>query len=416
MGVKVNRIEKEFILNKVNDNKSDIHIHGEKKEYIAKITNIEDEYLEVVSAQTDWQEFSEEEDLRVFFSYYGHVMTFNSSVINIDEHMRIKMPDIMYRNLQRKYERVAGSEEMSVSFIVNEQRIELNFPRSEEYEAIDELEFSDDWKTDDLGSLISQFRTKMQQEGVSDTIRMFREYEPKAAWELLVASTGKILYIPTFHSGIPADGAGLHPRILTHPYFQLIIDGHHFEKIDKDEFLQYLEEKKRAGTFSILCCPILYYEYTIGYIHLESERKIGKETLEYVFDFSRVLSYVLLHKGYFKDKKYRPYKYDTEIADISASGLLFSHASPDLKANLMLYADVELNLMIGQRKLKITSRVMRKYPEKDGIFYGLQFMDMQPEDFRFLFDYVYGRDFTADDEIKWEGGADAPEISFSEKD
>lgn len=414
MGVKVNRIEKEFILNTVNDKKMDINVHGDKKQYVARITNIDNDKLELVSAQTDWAEYYEGEELRVFFNYFGHVMTFNSKVVEIGDYLLIEMPDIMHRNLQRKFERVPAAENMSVNFVINEQRIELNFPKSEEFESIEELEFGDDWEKGDLTKLVSTFRVKMKEEEITDTIRMFREYTPTEAWELLVASTGKILYIPTFTSGVPADGADIHPRILTHPHFQLIIDGHHSETVNKDELLSFLEEKKQEGIFSLLCCPILYYEYVIGYINLESQRKIGKEILEYVFEFSRVLSYVLLHSGYFKDKKYKPYQYDAQIIDISASGILFAHSSPDLKNNLMLYSDLELQLIIGDRRLKINSRVMRKYPEDGMTFYGLQFMDIKPEDFRFLFDYVYGRAFSQDDEAKWEGGADAPEMTFEE--
>lgn len=414
MGVKVNRIEKEYVLNIVQEKKIGVLIHGHKKEYHAKIANIEDEYLELVSAQDDWKGFAELEEIRVFFTYFGHVMTFNSCVLAIGDYLRIKMPIVMYRNLQRKYERVPALDDMSVSFVINEQRIELDFPKSEEFEAIENLEYSDEWDTSSINKLVADFRERIEDDDISDTIKMFRENRPVEAWELLVSSTGKILYIPTFDTGIPGDGANIHPRILTHPYFQLIIDGHHFEKIDKDEFLQFLDEKKQEGVFSLLVCPILYYEYVIGYIYLESQRKISKDILEYVYEFSRVLSYLLLHNGYFKDKKYRPSQYDANIVDISASGIMFSHSSPDLKSNLMLYADLDLQLVIGDRRLSINSRVMRKFPQDNLTFYGLQFMDIKPEDFRFLFEYVYGRDFTSHDDSKWEGGADAPVITFDQ--
>ena len=414
MGIKINRIEKEFILNAVNDKKIDIHIHGNKIEITARIANVEENYIELVSARDNWDEFYAGEEIRAFFGYFGHVMTFPAKVMEISENMKISVPKSMYRNLQRKYERVPKPQNINVSFIINDQRIELNFPKSEEYEAIEDIEYSEEWDTSNISKLIESFRIKMQEDNITECIKMFRENKPKEAWEFLIATSGKILYIPTFHDGIPADGTGLHPRILTNPDFQLIIDGRHLDNIDKQELLEYLDDKKQSGIFSFLCCPILYYEYAIGYIKLESERKIPKSVLEYVYDFSRALSHSLLHNGYFKDKKYKPAQYNAEIVDISASGLLFSHTSAELKTSVMLYADIELNLKVGPRRLNINSRVMRKYPDEGVTYYGLQFMDIKPEDFRFLFDFVYGREYTQQDEIKWEGGADAPDISFDE--
>ena len=51
---------------------------------------------------------------------------------------------------------------------------------------------------------------------------------------------------------------------------------------------------------------------------------------------------------------------------------------------------------------------MRRYEVEDMTYFGLQFMEIQPEDFRFLFDHVYGRPFTEKDDQLWEGGAKAP--------
>jgi hypothetical protein len=55
---------------------------------------------------------------------------------------------------------------------------------------------------------------------------------------------------------------------------------------------------------------------------------------------------------------------------------------------------------------------MRKYKIKDIYFYGIQFLEVAPEDFRFLFEHVYGRPFADADDRFWEGGADPPELNF----
>lgn len=106
--------------------------------------------------------------------------------------------------------------------------------------------------------------------------------------------------------------------------------------------------------------------------------------------------------------------FEPEIIDISASGLLFTHSEKKLSELLGLYGDIQLILKVGHRKLQILSRVMRKYEYYGQYFYGIQFLEIEPEDFRFLFEYVYGRPFTEEDDRLWEGGAKPPELNFSE--
>ena len=38
--------------------------------------------------------------------------------------------------------------------------------------------------------------------------------------------------------------------------------------------------------------------------------------------------------------------------------------------------------------------------------------DIKPEDFRFIFEIVYGRSVTAEDEENWEGGTPPPKLKF----
>jgi hypothetical protein len=40
------------------------------------------------------------------------------------------------------------------------------------------------------------------------------------------------------------------------------------------------------------------------------------------------------------------------------------------------------------------------------------FMRMQPEDFRFLFEHLYGKRFSEEYEGKWEGGAPPPPLDL----
>jgi len=136
------------------------------------------------------------------------------------------------------------------------------------------------------------------------------------------------------------------------------------------------------------------------------------DLVEYVGQFSEVLAYSLSINDYFKGAETVAERYDAEIVNLSASGLLFTHDSPSLKESLVIYADLSLILQVGQRKISLATRIMRKYEDAKTCYYGVQFLDIKPEDFRFLFDFVYGKKFTKEDSELWEGGAAPPPLAL----
>jgi len=119
-----------------------------------------------------------------------------------------------------------------------------------------------------------------------------------------------------------------------------------------------------------------------------------------------------MSSNYFKEPPVSVNNYDARILDLSASGLLFAHSSKVLSKNLVLYSDLDLSLKLPEHAIKIGSRVMRKYQQGDFTCFGVQFMQIEPEDFKHLFLFIYGREYTEDDEFRWEGGAEPPELDI----
>ena len=95
MGNSISRIEREFIIKALDDNKFRLRMHGLRKEVEVVIINYKDEeWVEVYSKERNLETFSQGERIRLFFSYYGHVMTFNSTIISCDEEKaRITYPE-----------------------------------------------------------------------------------------------------------------------------------------------------------------------------------------------------------------------------------------------------------------------------------------------------------------------------------
>jgi hypothetical protein len=413
VGTKISRIEKEFILAKVADNEIEVRLTGDKREAKGVLGSVEEDCLYVSLTRSDPDAFSIGTEVIAYFSYFGHVMTFDSTVRgNDDGVLRLDLPDHMFRNLSRKYARVRPPTDASVSFAVHETRVRLNFPRSEEYRAVEAPIVEEGLDLKNIQKLIEWFREKTADVASVNRIVMFRDKPPKAFEERMISQSGRILYIPDTAARLPEAGSSTAGRIINRA--MLLQAGMGDE--GKDRMPSLLAEKRSKGILAEIYCPILFHEYVVGYIYLaqdrQMERKFDEDLLEETDEFAKVLAYSLKINDYIKGAPSETNTYQGEIIDISAAGLLFANPSDQLKDQLALYADLDLLLAIGQRKIRVVSRVMRKFVNDNVTFFGLQFMEMKPEDFRFLFEYVYGRPMRGEDEELWEGGSEPPRLDL----
>jgi len=62
-----------------------------------------------------------------------------------------------------------------------------------------------------------------------------------------------------------------------------------------------------------------------------------------------------------------------------------------------------VTLSTGKRGMSAGGVVRRRFLDEQGTFYGVAFTHIAPEDFRYLFEYLYGRPFTDDDATSIEG-------------
>jgi len=402
MGISISRIEKEFILGNLDEKKIPVRVHGIKKDHNGVILNInEGKWVEIFSEDKNWENYKKDEDVRIFFSYYGHVMTFNSKIMETGETVKIKYPDGIHKNLQRKYERVPPPENSSLTFTVKETRVEMKFPKTEEFDPVEEPEIHGNMDSQDLNQLMTSFRDETEKFTDYSKIIMFRGKDPGSLEERIIANTGKILYIESTRFGVPRGGAGDDTRIITESYlFPNKNEESILPELTIDELRDYFKDRRREGCESLIYCPILYHQYVVGCIEIEAKRErkepLDHDSLEYVFQFSKILAYSLKVNGYFNKSHEVMADYTTGLVDISASGLMFVHPSHELSLALTLYSDLEVELRLGDRKVNISTRVMRKYPGKKTIYYGVQYLEIKPEDFRFLFDHVYGVELSFD--------------------
>jgi hypothetical protein len=418
MGTPVGRIEKEFIFKTLIDEGIPCDIHGTASEAPYRFVSAAEDGCAFESLQDNPEGFPIGEEVRVFFYLKNNYHTFTTKVRSVEgKKIRMDPPKGVYKNLQRKYERVKVPEDIDVAFSVKGRKIELNFPKSERFGRVEPPQLSETFDPRLIHELVKGFRAKANHAVSSNSIIMFRDRLPRSWEEKMVVRIGKSLWIPSTQEDFPAKDPAIEEAVITRGELVAVEEeAGVLPSVIASKLGNILYEKSKAGTFSELYSPILYNEYVVGYIYLansgERREKISADIFDYAHQFSKVLCFSLVQHGYFKAEAAGERKYEAPIIDISASGLLFAHPSGDRAKDLHVHSDLDITVGLKRRGLSIGARIMRKFKDSENIYFGILFMTMAPEDFRYLFEYLYGKPFHAKYEMSWEGGSPPPPVEL----
>ena len=419
MGVKVGRIVREFLFKGLAEHKLPIKIHGHRQELVGQTLEVLPDRIRVSVTAGDLGSFNQGDQVRVYFLYQNNWHTFSSTVRGKAEgELAIESPEGVYKNPQRKYERVLLAEGAGVSFTLKGQKIELDFPRTSRAAADTTLAVRPDFDFTSLGKLHQAFRERMEKAVSSSRIVMLRDKQPDKYEEKVIAALGKMLWIPHTEEDWPAKDPFPDERVILRR--DLV---KYEESLDRPAYVitsklgNLLYEKQKKGIHSELWCPVLYESYIIGYVHLanrdERKERISKELADYVWEFAKVLSYSLQLSGYFTSgTTLTERRFESPIIDISAAGLLFAHTRQELARELLVHTDLEVTLRFPERLLVVQARVRRKFQDGERSYFGLQFLSISPEDHAFLCQKLYGRPFSSEEDGRWEGGTPPPPLDL----
>ncbi|HTP58675.1 MAG TPA: hypothetical protein VMM82_07130, partial [Spirochaetia bacterium] len=162
MGTQVGRIEKEFVFKALVDDATPCDVHGAGKEAQCKFAQVSEDRLEMTPVSGPLPAFQAGEEVRVFFYLKNNYHTFSARLIEAGpEKLVVQHPRGVYKNLQRKYERVKPGEDLHVSFSLKGTKIELNFPKSERFSEVEPPETSATFDPRRIQTLVRAFREKM---------------------------------------------------------------------------------------------------------------------------------------------------------------------------------------------------------------------------------------------------------------
>lgn len=400
MSREIRRIEKEFILKNAIEKHLPIELHYDTKRYGYVPVSMTEEELVLHPAGESGLSGAPNEPIVGYMRFRGQVITFKTKIAELrDEALVLRQPEVIYRDLSRGFERILNPEGISVSFMIQGTRVELSYPSSENYEAVEEPSFDPGFDVTQISELLKTFREKAEQHASDNKIVMFRERKPQSFQERVISRSGKILILPFPESefaNLPRDARG---RVLTQEEaieMEKRAGGEVFTMLDT--ITQIVKGLNDREIWEELYCPVLYQKYVVGYLYLcKSGRDVTRfdsRAIEFVLQLSRVLAYSLKVNGYFRERPVTEEYDDAALIDISGSGVLFSY--PVDGPSMSLYEDIDLRIHLDDEEIPATGRIMRKYRDSGRVYFGVQFTDLDTKGMEKLFDRLYGSEYRGD--------------------
>ena len=402
MATPIKRIEKDFLIKILYDEQIPIMYIKAKTQYILMVEKPTKGQIYFRSDRSI-EGLKTRKKIDLMFDYRGQVIIFTVEVVDFkDRHIIALEPEFLYKNLDRSFSRVSTPTDLQVQFSFLGDRYSLSYPKVSEYETMDEADLMKTVDPKNLSGVVDQMAVWIKGYASGYKLVIFKDVKPSSTEERLVAETGKALFLATTWGTFPEEDPYPKKRMITDDIFRRYLESTGVDpRYLDDAVARFIEQKYKSGIYSDLWTPILFQEYVVGYVHIwinkEGVLPFDIAIIDGLFQYAKILSYSLKLNGYFESGKLKNDPFEGKIIDISASGLLFAYPSSPLSVTLMPENELSVRLKTEHRTVNTKARIVRRYKDNTQGYFGCRFMEMEPEDLRFLFEYIYGKTFSDTD-------------------
>ncbi|GHV77224.1 hypothetical protein AGMMS49942_20450 [Spirochaetia bacterium] len=402
MATPIKRIEKDFFLKILYDDQLPLTFLRNRTEYVLRIERPTDKEMFLL-ADRPIPGLQPRRRMHLIFGYNAKVITFAVEIKAIREnHIVAEAPEYLYKDLNRSHSRVVNPPDLKVQFsLKGDDRYALPFPKIADFES-GELTNGIQNPPPDFNGLIVRMGTWVKELSGAYRLVLFKDKPPTTTEERILAGTGKTIFLPSPKDFLPRTDPNPKKRLVTEDMFKRYLESVGIgEKNINEAIARYIRSKTERGIFSEARVPLLFLEYVIGYIHVwkgkEDLPPLTKENLDTLYLFARSITASLKTNGYFAPGILTNKPFTGGMLDISASGLLFSYPSSDLTSAMLPDEELAVTLHTPKRTINAAARIARRFTDRTTNYFGCQFLDIAPEDIRFLFEFIYGKPFTDDD-------------------
>jgi hypothetical protein len=379
--------------------------------------------------------------MELLFDFYGTLFQFTveAGTIRKNSIVAARKVDVLRKDLERSFVRVAPPEGLRAAFVFQEERYALDFPRLRSYEPVrppppggfrpleggslgmgrlppspsslskegagfpegaplhgPETPWWAERGSRDIQTVIQGFYCWAGGRADGFKAALFNQAPPRRLEERLVAQTGLAFYIPSPAEGlVKEDPEG---RMLTREQFLSGFERLGYKRGTAAELLEgIMKGKAERGVSSEVWAPIRFQEYVLGYVYLWTMRE-GKAPLDYqaverAGAYTQEIASAFKEGGRLESRRVRNDAFEVQVLDISASGLRFCY--PPGKPGLNLPPGVEMGVTLETpgRRVRTRMEIVRRVSGR--VEMGGRFLGSGADDQRALFEYLYGESFTA---------------------
>jgi hypothetical protein len=299
-------IELEFILKEVMRAASTVIIHGSGKSLSAVIHDFGKDSLTLDYKDSDpeVEDFKLWEEVSVYLANHEQRSTFKAKVNKIGSgRLVLGLPDKILKAPQRNAVRVPPPRNVSLSFFLQEEVVSIDCPESREYTEIDLPVLREGFDTSSMNNLVESFRKKASEMVVRNGIVMFNKgRKPVSVEEEILCHYGRAILVASTMSTLPVVDPYPDGRIVT----QSMVDDYERPRalLEGSRFETARLEKALSGIIAEAWCPILYYQYVVGYVYLMNDQSrpvsLDFRAIDFSWEFARILAYKLKDSHYFR--------------------------------------------------------------------------------------------------------------------
>ena len=402
MATPIKRIEKDFLLKVLYDEQIPIMYLRDRSEYILTLERPAKNDI-IFRPSSPISKLKARNKMDLMFDYRGQVIIFSVEVSVIrDDLIHCNTPEFLYKNLDRSFSRVANPPDFQIQFTFLGDRYNLSFPKVTDFEPGESGEVFRDLDPTNLSGLIEQMAGWIKNYTNGYKLVIFKDVKPNSTEERILAETGKTLYIQSTQGTLPLSDPYPKKRLITEEMFKRYLESTGVDLAYVEGALaRFIKSKFDSGIFSDAWVPVLFQEYVIGYIHIwiskEGKLPFDYEVIDTLYQFAKILAYSLKINGYFETGKLKNDPFEGKVIDVSASGVLFAYPHSQLSSSFLPDSELTVKIITPRRSINAVARIIRRYKDSTMGYFGCKFLDMAPEDLRFLFEYIYGKPFTDSD-------------------
>jgi len=392
-------IEKEFLLTQVMKSGSRVVVYGSGKSLDGKLKSFDKENLILSSKPAATGAFKPWDEISVFLSYQSQRVTFPGKIRKITGgELVICLPEKLIKAPKRKAVRVPPPQDLRLEFFMQNEKIRIDCPESSEYSELDMPALSIGFDTASINGLLQSFKDLTSTMYSRSGIVMFNKgRKPESIEERLIADIGRTLLVPSMQSALPTVDPYPEGRIITQSMSDafegpsVFLEGSALERSRAEKIVE--------GVMSELYCPVLYYQYVVGYVYLmnDDQRKtcLDYRAVDFAWEFAHILAHSLKVNNYFRlDENFKPDPYKPQVVDLSASGCLLLMPKSVFKVKLKLGSvlDIIISRTDSAASVALKGRVARRFDDKANEYYGVSFLNAEQDVFAELSKTLYADD------------------------